>query len=62
MDEAWKFFRDNAAWVVPIIVCLLGGLGWLVKRAINGSSTPSQSQVVSGNSTGVQAGRNVIKK
>ena len=62
MDEAWKFFRDNAAWLVPITLCLLGGLGWLVRRAIIGSNTPGQSQVVSGNSTGVQAGRNVIKK
>lgn len=62
MDEAWKFGRENAAWLVPILVFLLGGLGWLIKRAIGGGGNPNQSQIVSGHSTGVQAGRDVSKK
>lgn len=51
-----KFLVDNAAWAVPVLLLLLGGIGWLIKRAFQPKASPSQTQQVKGGQ-GVQAGR-----
>lgn len=54
---ALQFVKENSAWIVPIAVSLIGGVGWLIKRRLEHKPQPSQVQTVSGKSVGMQAGR-----
>lgn len=65
MSSWFQFLRDNASWVVPILLILLGGVGWLVKRLFKEKSAPlqaqsQQAQTVMGGSVGIQAGGDVV--
>jgi len=57
MDATTQFLRENASWLVPIVLVLLGGVGWLVRKLFESKPRPQQVQHVSGKSVGVQAGR-----
>jgi ABC-type transporter Mla subunit MlaD len=59
MAGTLHFLKENAVWIVGLGAPLLAALGWAIRRILEGSGTPKQEQTVSGNATGIQAGRDV---
>ena len=57
MIVALQFVKENSAWIVPIFVSLIGGVGWIIKRRLEHKPQPSQVQTISGKSVGIQVGR-----
>lgn len=60
MQQWFDYFVQHAAWIVPLAVPLLGALGWLIKRRLEGKSVPTLSQKVSHKLQAIQAGHDIV--
>ena len=62
MADFTQFMRDNGTWLIPVVLLLLTGVGYLIRRALsseNGHESERQTQKVGNGSSAIQAGRDV---